>query len=80
MVPESYIAWHAGRSNWHGKKSLNRNSIGIEISNKGHQFGYQNFTYYPHNLNLFPSTFEEEAKVVPSRLVVIGKAFKKTRK
>jgi len=46
MVPESYIAWHAGRSNWHGKKSLNRNSIGIEISNKGHQFGYQNFTKF----------------------------------
>jgi len=43
-------------------------------------FGYQNFTYYPHNLNLFPSTFEEKAKVVPSRLVVIGNAFKKSRK
>ena len=44
MVPESYTAWHAGKSNWHGKKSLNRNSIGIEISNKGHQFGYQKFS------------------------------------
>ena len=44
IVPESYIAWHAGKSNWHGKKSLNRNSIGIEISNKGHQFGYQKFS------------------------------------
>ena len=44
MVPESYIAWHAGRSNWHGKKSLNQNSIGIEISNNGHQFGYQKFS------------------------------------
>ena len=46
MVPESYIAWHAGTSNWHGKKSLNKNSIGIEISNKGHQFGYQNFSNF----------------------------------
>jgi len=44
MVPESYVAWHAGRSNWHGKKSLNQNSIGIEISNKGHQFGYEKFS------------------------------------
>ena len=46
MVPESYIAWHAGVSNWHGKSSLNQNSIGIEISNKGHQFGYQNFSNF----------------------------------
>jgi len=44
MVPESYIAWHSGKSSWNGKKSLNQNSIGIEISNKGHHFGYQNFT------------------------------------
>ena len=43
MVPESYVAWHAGKSNWHGKKLLNSNSIGIEVSNRGHQFGYQKF-------------------------------------
>ena len=43
MVPEKYIAWHAGKSNWKKDKSLNKNSIGIEISNNGHQFGYQNF-------------------------------------
>ena len=44
MVPELYEAWHAGKSNWKKDKSLNKNSIGIEVSNKGHQFGYQNFT------------------------------------
>ena len=44
MVPESYEAWHAGKSFWKNDKSLNKKSIGIEISNKGHQFGYQNFT------------------------------------
>ena len=44
MVPETYEAWHAGRSNWKKDKSLNKKSIGIEISNKGHEFGYQNFT------------------------------------
>ena len=43
MVPEIYEAWHAGKSNWKKDKSLNKKSIGIEISNKGHQFGYQNF-------------------------------------
>ena len=44
MVPDLYIAWHAGQSNWNKENSLNRNSIGIEISNKGHQFGYQKFS------------------------------------
>ena len=43
MVPELYEAWHAGKSNWKKDKYLNKTSLGIEISNKGHQFGYQNF-------------------------------------
>ena len=41
MVPENYEAWHAGKSNWKKDKSLNKKSLGIEISNKGHQFGYK---------------------------------------
>ena len=44
MVPELYEAWHAGISNWKKDKSLNKKSIGIEISNNGHSFGYQNFS------------------------------------
>ena len=44
MVPELFEAWHAGKSNWKKDISLNKNSIGIEISNKGHDFGYQNFS------------------------------------
>ena len=44
MVPESYIAWHAGKSSWGNYKSLNKNSIGIEISNPGHDFNYKYFT------------------------------------
>ena len=43
MVPELYVAWHAGQSSWGKDKSLNKNSIGIEISNPGHQHGYKNF-------------------------------------
>ena len=43
MVPELYEAWHAGKSNWKKDKSVNKTSLGIEISNKGHQFGYKNF-------------------------------------
>ena len=44
LVPESYIAWHAGVSSWKNKKSLNKFSIGIEIHNKGHDHGYSKFT------------------------------------
>jgi len=44
LVPPLYIAWHAGRSCWKNEKFLNKSSIGIEISNFGHQHGYQNFT------------------------------------
>ena len=44
MVPELYEAWHAGKSKWKKDISLNGDSIGIEISNKGHDFGYQSYS------------------------------------
>ena len=45
LIPELYIAWHAGKSKWKRQNLLNKNSIGIEITNPGHRFGYKNFTY-----------------------------------
>ena len=44
LVPDLYTAWHAGKSTWKKYKSLNKYSIGIEISNAGHENGYKNFT------------------------------------
>ena len=44
LVPDLYEAWHAGKSSWKNYKSLNQNSIGIEITNPGHEYGYKNFT------------------------------------
>ena len=44
MVGDRRIAWHAGKSRWKKFVNLNNNSIGIELVNKGHQFGYQNFS------------------------------------
>ena len=44
MVPDLYKAWHAGVSHWGKYSFLNKYSIGIEISNPGHQFGYINFS------------------------------------
>lgn len=43
MVAEEKRAWHAGISCWHGISSLNDTSIGIEIVNPGHEFGYRSF-------------------------------------
>ena len=43
IVPDLYIAWHAGKSSWKNHKSLNQNSIGIEITNPGHEHGYKKF-------------------------------------
>ena len=44
LVPDLYIAWHAGKSSWRSFKSLNKNSIGIEITNPGHEFNYKKFS------------------------------------
>ena len=43
IVPDLYIAWHAGKSSWKNYKSLNQNSIGIEITNPGHEHDYKKF-------------------------------------
>ena len=44
MVEENKVAWHAGKSKWKNFNNLNKNSIGIELVNKGHEFGYQKFS------------------------------------
>ena len=44
MVPENKTAWHAGKSMWKNFINLNEKSIGIELVNKGHKFGYENYS------------------------------------
>ncbi|MCU6453873.1 N-acetylmuramoyl-L-alanine amidase [Sphingomonas sp. A2-49] len=44
LVAEDKRAWHAGRSHWRGITDVNAASIGIEIVNPGHEFGYRPFT------------------------------------
>ena len=43
LVPDLYEAWHAGKSSWKNLKGLNKYSIGIEINNPGHSYGYPKF-------------------------------------
>ena len=43
LVAEERRAWHAGRGSWQGETDCNAASIGIEIVNPGHEFGYRDF-------------------------------------
>ena len=70
MVPEEKRAWHAGQSYWRGIQSLNASSIGIEIVNPGHEFGYRPFTAQQMNA-LVPllAGIVERHQVPPANIV-----------
>ena len=65
-----YISWHAGKSQWEKKKFLNLNSIGIEISNPGHENNYKDFNIKQINSLIFLVSFlKKKYKIKKSNIL-----------
>ena len=87
LVPNLYVAWHAGISNWKKYKSLNKFSIGIEISNPGHNFKYRRFSkkqiiaiiklsrFLIKKYKIKPSNFLGHSDIAPDRKKDPGEKF-----
>ena len=70
IVPDLYVAWHAGISSWKNVKFLNKYSIGIEISNPGHNYQYVNFTKKQINSVLKLSKFLKKKYKIKSKFIL----------
>ena len=70
LVPDLYIGWHAGISCWKNDKSINKHSIGIEISNPGHDYKYKKFTKKQINSILKLSKFLIKKYKIKSKFIL----------
>lgn len=71
LVDEGKRAWHAGRSHWRGITDVNSASVGIEIVNPGHEFGYRPFP--PEQMgSVIPLVAEIKARHGITRGNVVG--------
>jgi N-acetylmuramoyl-L-alanine amidase len=70
-VPERLRAWHAGVSYWAGETDINSNSIGIEIVNPGHEFGYRDFPMRQTAavISLCKSILARQTQISPDRVL-----------
>jgi len=70
MVDDNKVAWHAGKSKWKNYNNLNKYSIGIELVNKGHEFGYEKFTTSQvHHLIKLCQNLKKKYKIKNSNIV-----------
>tara|TARA_X000001036_G_scaffold409784_1_gene421153 strand:+ start:1995 stop:2732 length:738 start_codon:yes stop_codon:yes gene_type:complete len=70
MVDDNKVAWHAGKSKWKNYNNLNKYSIGIELVNKGHEFGYEKFTILQvKNLIKLCQNLKKKYKIQNSNIV-----------
>ena len=82
-----YKAWHAGKSKWRKDTNINEYSIGIELENKGHQYGYSNFTnkqykslkktiiFLKHNFYIYDKNILFHSDIAPNRKEDPGEKF-----
>ena len=70
LVPDLYISWHAGVSCWDFYKSINKYSIGIEITNPGHQYKYKKFTHQQVNSIVKLSKFLIKKYKIKSKFIL----------
>ena len=70
LVPDLYVSWHAGVSFWNRFKFLNKHSIGIEISNPGHDNKYKKFTKKQINSILKLSRFLIKKYNIKSKFIL----------
>ena len=87
MVPDLYIAWHAGKSSWRNYKSLNKFSIGVEINNPGHNLYYKKFSqkqissilklskFLINKYNIEPKNILGHSDIAPNRKKDPGEKF-----
>ena len=70
LVPDLYVAWYAGISSWKKYKLINKYSIGIEISNPGHDHNYKNFSKKQINSVLKLSNFLKKKYKIKSKFIL----------
>lgn len=80
LVPEELRAWHAGAARWRGGENVNARSIGIEIVNPGHEWGYRAFP--PAQMDAVRALAEEilARHAIPARNVIGHSDVAPTRK
>jgi len=70
IVPEEFSAWHAGKSSWKNFKFLNKFSIGIELVNPGHDYGYRKFSKKQiHSLKKISKKIITKYNIIGSNIV-----------
>ena len=87
LLCPKYKAWHAGKSKWRNDTNINEYSIGIELENKGHDFGYSNFSkkqykllrnlifFLKSNFNILDKNIIFHSDISPNRKTDPGEKF-----
>ncbi len=87
LLCPKYKAWHAGESKWKNNNHINDYSIGIELENKGHDFGYSNYSnkqywslkklinFLKINFNLIDESIVFHSDISPNRKQDPGEKF-----